>query len=159
MPPGVQHPTGQRAHPVEEDLRDEEEREDHRQVVLGAGEGVCVQVHQQGRGQGGDQGEGGQRDRGQGEHPLVVGLAAVGVPLGGVDEQRYHDAGQDAAEHQVIHRVGQGVRVVVRGGDRADAEHVGDDQGAEEPGATGREGAQCHDAAGADDVDVLDVRP
>ncbi len=104
---------GQRAHPVEEDLRDEEVGEDHHQVALRPGDGVRVQVHQQAGGQRGHHRQDEQRDRGQGEHPLVVGLAAVGVPLGRADQQRDHHAGQDAAEHQVVHRVGQRVGVVV----------------------------------------------
>src|SRR5438270_6765429 len=33
---------------------------------------------------------------------LFRSLAPVGVPLGGIDEQRHHDTGEDAAEHQVV---------------------------------------------------------
>ena len=55
-----------------------------------------VQADQQARGERGDHRQREQRHRGEGEHPLVVCLAPVGVPLGRVHQQRHDDAGQDA---------------------------------------------------------------
>ena len=144
----VEDPAGQRAHTVEEDLRDEEKGEDHHQVVFGPGDRVGVQVNQQARGERGHHGENEQGAGGQGEHPLVVGLAAVGVPFGRADQQRDHHAGQDAAQHEVVHRVGQRVGVVVRVGHADHAQRVDQHQRAQETGATRRERAHGHHGAG-----------
>ena len=148
--PRVQHPAGHRADPVEEDLRDEEVGEDHRQVPFRPGQLVRVQVDQQ---EGGRRGHHGQPEQGggdQGEHPLGIALAAVGVPPGRADQQRDHHRAQDAAEHQVVDRVGQRVGVVVRVGHADCAERPDGHQGAQEAGAPGGQRADGHHAAGPD---------
>ena len=122
---GVQDRPDQRAHPVEEDLRDEQVGPHHHQVVLGgemaarrAVDGGRVQGDQRGRQQHGHHGDPQQGHRAQGEHPLRVGLAPVRVAPGRADQQRHHHAGEDAAEHQVVDRVRQRVGVVVRVAER-----------------------------------------
>ena len=134
----VQDRAGQRAHPVEEDLRDEEVREDHHQVVLGAGDGVGVQVDQQARGQRGQHGEPEQRAVTRVNIRWSYASPPSRVPLGRADQQRDHDTGQDAAEHQVVDRVRQRVGVVVRVGDAGHAERIDEHQRAQETGDRAR---------------------
>ena len=140
--PGVQDRPDQRAHPVEEDLGDEPVRPHHHQVVLGgevaarrAVDGARVQVHQRTGQQRGQHGDPQQGQRAQGKDPLRVGLAPVRVAPGRPDQQRYHHAGEDAAEHQVIDGVRQRVGVVVGVTERSDADRVHQDEGAQEAGA------------------------
>ena len=154
---GVQDRPDQRAHAVEEDLRDEVVGPHHHQVVLGgqvaagrAVDGARVQVDQRPRQQRRHHGDRQQGQRAQGEHALRVRLAAVRVALGRPDQQRHHHAGEDAAEHQVVDGVRQRVRVVVRVAEPGDADRGDQDQGAQEPGAPGDQGADRHAGAGAD---------
>ncbi len=159
---GVEDRSDERAHPVEEDLRDEEVGPQHHQVVLGgqvaarrAVDGGRVQRDQR-RGQGrGHHRDAQQGHRAQGEHPLGIGLAAVRVAPGRPDQQRYHHAGEDAAQHQVVDRVRQRVGVVVRVAERGGADRVGQHQGAQEAGASGGQGADGHAHAGADQAGAL----
>ena len=146
----VEDRTCERTDPVEEDLRDEEPREGHHEGAFLAMHRRCVDRHEHRRAQRRHQRDHRERDRHEGEHPLVVRAAAVRVPLGRVDEQWHEHAGEDAAEEQVEDRVRERVRVVVGIGDHAGAERVCDHRGPDEPGHPGGERAGRHHPAGAD---------
>ncbi len=113
-------------------------------------DGGRVQVDQRPRQQRRHHGDHQQGHRAQGEHALRVRLAAVRVALGRPDQQRHHHAGEDAAEHQVVDGVRQRVRVVVRVAEPGEADRGDQDQGTQEPGAPGDQGADGHAGAGAD---------
>ncbi len=87
------------------------------------------------------QGEDGQR-----EHPLVVGLAAVPVLPGRLDQQGHHDAGQDAADHDVVDGVRDRVRVVVGVGQGGVAERDREHERAQEAGHPRNQRADGHRA-------------
>ena len=153
--PGIQDRRDEGAHPVEEDLRDEEVRPHHHEIVLGALDGGGIQVDQRPGGQRGHQRDREQRDHAQGEDPLRVGLAVVGIALGRLDQQRHHDAGEDAAQHQVVDGVRQRVGEVVVVGQRQGAERGHEDEGAQEPGDARGERPCRHAGAGPDQAGPL----
>ena len=153
---GVQHRAGQRAHSVEENLRDEEVREDDQDVPVVSGgrrsgarlRGAAEQRGDRPGGRGRDHGDHGQDHRDEGEHPLGVVLAAIAVPLGGTDQQRHDDRGQDAADGEVVDGVRQRVGHVVgvAQGVRAERRHQHDRP--EHAGQPGGEGPGRHHRAG-----------
>ena len=79
----------------------------------------------------------------------------VRVARGRLDQQRHHDAGEDAAQHQVVDGVGQRVGVVVVVGQRPGAERGDEDEGAQEPGDARGERAYRHAGAGPDQAGPL----
>ena len=74
----------------------------------------------------------------------------VRVAPGRPDQQGYHHAGEDAAEHQVVDGVRQRVGVVVRVAEVGDADRVRQHQGAQKSGAPRHQGANRHAGAGPD---------
>ena len=138
----------QRVHPVEEDLRDEEVGEHQHGVVLaGIRDVAAVQVDERPGERSGHHGDDEQRDHAKRVDPPGVPFTPVRVILGRADQHRDHDRGEDAAEHQVVHGVRQGVGVVVGRGERRLAEGDHQHQRAQEPGSPGRERAEGHDPA------------
>ena len=114
-----------------------------------------VQVHQRTGQQRGQHGNRQQGQRAQGEDPLRVGLAPVRVAPRRPDQQRYHHAGEDAAEHQIVDGVRQRVGVVVGVAERPDANRVHQDERAQEAGGPGGQGADRHAGAGPDQAGAL----
>ena len=146
---GVQDRARERADPVEEDLRQEEVGEDQRQVV-GSGARHAVPVDRgDGHGRRGrDDRHAAERQHAQGEHPLVVGLAAVVALPRSLDQQRHDHAGQDPAEGQVVDRVRHRVGDVVSVAKVLGADRIEQHGGADKPRRARGDGADGHDAAG-----------
>jgi hypothetical protein len=165
-PAGVEDGTHDRAGAVEEHLRQEEPREQDRQLALGVRYlGVEVEVDDQRRGEHQQHGRRAEHEHDEREQPLRVRLAAVGVVLGRPHEQRDDDGGEDAAEQQLVDDVRRGVRDVVRQADAGDPDGGGDDGRAQEAGQPGGHRADGHrphrppEPAGACGFPVRGVRP
>ena len=116
-------------------------------ALADVGDVAAVQADERPGERGGKHGDDQQRDHAERVDPPRVPLAAVRVLLGRADQHRHHDRGEDAAEHQVVHRVRQGVGVVVGRGEGRLAEGDHQHERAQEPGATGRQRAECHHLA------------
>ncbi len=120
--------------------------------MLGCLGARVVQAGDRGRGERRDQRDPRERDGDQGEHPLVVLLAPVLVPLGGAHQQRHDHRGQDPADGEVVDGVRQRVGVVVRVPEFLYAERVDQHDAADQPANPGGQRAERHDAAGADEA-------
>ena len=92
-------------------------------------------------------GRAGEEDHGQAQQPLRVRLAAVGVAGPGPHQQRHHDAGQHAAEQQLVDHARQGVGEVVVVADRDRADGGADRRGPDEAGDPADDAADRHDGA------------
>src|SRR5487761_1404771 len=77
----------------------------------------------------------------------AASVATSVIAPSGADQQRNDDAGQDAAEHQVVDDVRQRVGVVVGVAETAGADRVGEQERAQETGEPGGERAERHPAA------------
>ena len=157
---GVEHLPDQHERAVEEHLRHAQPHQQPGRLALLLEPGseqllVEHEVHESGDDQQ-------QHDRGDGEHEqperddaLGVGVAAVGVLLHGAHELRHEDDVEDAAGHQDVQRVGDGVGVVEQVGVEQRADREGDQQQPDEPGDAGDHGAERHPGTAPRDVGGL----
>jgi hypothetical protein len=103
--------------------------------VVRTGQPAGVQVHDLGGEQHADDGDDGQRRAHDGEQSLRVRRALLLTALPGLHEQRDDDAGEHAAEQQVVEDVGDRVGDVVGVGEEV-AERGGDDNRAQKAAYT-----------------------
>ena len=90
-----------------------------------------------------------QHDDDEGQQLLGVDLPGALVVLGGADQQRDQNAGEDPAEQELVDDVGGGVGDVVGRADPGDTQDRGDGGVADEAGAAGGDRAHRHRAGGA----------
>jgi hypothetical protein len=142
---GVERGAHHRAGAVEQHLRQEVPREHDGEVALGLGHRVGqVEVDDERRGDHQQHRGAAEGQHHEGEQPLRVRGPAVGVVLGGADEQRHDDGGEHAAQQQLVDDVGRGVGDVVGQRQALHAQHGPDDGGAQEAGQPRRHGADRH---------------
>ena len=151
MPARVQHAGEQRRDAVEEDLRQDQVRQRRDQVFVGGRRVAGHKLGEQRRGGDGEHGRAGQEDRGQREQPLGVGLAAIPVLGTGLHQQRHDDAGQHAAEQQLVDHIRQRVGQVVGVSDRGRADRGAEDDRTHEASDATHHAAGGHDGAAAGD--------
>ena len=139
---GVEDLADQDVHPVEEDLRQAVAGEvDDRLLRVRRPAGIDEQPHQPWRADDQEHRDRAEEERGEGDHPVRVGLAPVRVVGGRADQLRHEHGVEDAAGQQDVEHVRDGV------GDR---EHVGVDQVAQRRGQQDRAdvaGQPGHDRA------------